>query len=456
MDPLAMSEQGQLPNLPAIEERAPEERDEGSGKARVSQVDREQVTWRMTHLDELLPAYHPARTVWAFVQELDLSEYLGAVRSVQGRAGRPAIDPAILLALWLYGISKGVGSARELERLTKEHDAYRWLCGGVSVNYHTLSDFRNGEAKLDQLLTTWLATLMKTGVLKLERVSQDGMRVRASAGASSYRRRERLEDYLKDAAAQIARVEHEGKHESAKEAAEQTAREEAAGKRAAREREARVKQALKLLPEAEKALEGRTDRKKPPEARASTTDPEARVMKMADGGYRPAFNVQLACDAASQMVLAVGVTNLGSDMNQLPPMLDQLQKRFGELPKELLCDGGYPSQASLEAAYSLGVDVYAPVPKPRDGRDRYAPRSDDSEARRAWRERMARDESRELYKLRAATIEWVNACFRRSGLTAFLVRGLSKARAMALLMALSHNLFRAQALGLDQATASAA
>jgi transposase len=453
---LAMTEQGQFPNLPPIDERVPLEEEGASGKARVLRADRRQGRWQVTPLDEVLPAYHPVRTVWAFVESLDLSEYLAAVRSVEGRAGRPAIDPAILLGLWLYGISQGVGSARELERLTKEHDAYRWLCGGVSVNYHTLSDFRNGEAKLDQLLTKWLASLTKAGVLKLERVSQDGMRVRASAGASSFRRRERLQDYLLDAAAQIERLKSESGTEGAGEAAQRTARQEAAQKRAARERHAQVKRALQLLGEAEKALEGRTDKKKPPEARTSTTDPEARVMKMADGGFRPAFNAQVACDTDSRLVVGVDVVNVGSDMSQIPPMLDQLRRCFGKLPQELLCDGGYPSKGSLEAAHTLGVDVYSPVPKPPHGGDRYAPRADDSEARAAWRERMSRDEAKALYKLRAATIEWVNACFRRSGLTAFLVRGLSKARAVLLLIALSHNLFRLEAMKLEAATASAA
>ena len=258
----------------------------------------------------MLRADHPARTVWAFVEELDLSEYTSAVRAVEGHAGRPAIDPAILLSLWLYGISKGVGSARELERLTTEHDAYRWLCGGVSVNYHTLSDFRNGEAKLDRLLGRWLASLMQTGVLKLERVSQDGMRVRASAGASSFGRRETLNDHLREAEGQIERLKRESEgHPSAESAARahRSAREAAAQGRAARERSARVKRALALLPEAEKALQRRTDRRKPGEARTSSTDPEARVMKLTDGGFRPAYNAQVVCDAESLLVVGVDV-----------------------------------------------------------------------------------------------------------------------------------------------------
>lgn len=440
-----MTEQGQFPNLPMIDEAtASEATVAATGKARLLRADRQQVAFRLADLDGLLPANHPARTVWAFVEELDLSGYTNAVRAVEGHAGRPAIDPAILLGLWLYGLSKGVGSARELERLTTEHDAYRWLCGGVAVNYHTLSDFRNGEEHFEQLLTKSLASLMQAGVLKLERVSQDGMRVRASAGSSSFRRRETLDDHLREATAHLQRLKSEKPGEG--QVASHTVRETAARARAARERQARVKQALKLLPEAEKALQRRTVKNKPAEARVSTTDPEARVMKMADGGFRPAFNAQLACDAESRIVVGVDATSVGSDMGQIPPLLDQLEERFGMLPRELLCDGGYPSGKSLEAAYTRGVTVYAPVPKPRDERDRFAPREDDSEARAAWRTRMSTDEAKAIYKQRGATIEWVNASFRRSGLTAFRVRGLAKVRSVLLLMALSHNLFRAEAI----------
>ena len=453
-----MTEQGQFPDLPPnVEPR--ESKQAAIGKPRLQRAEREQGQWQVTRLDRLLRADHPARTVWAFVEELDLSEYTSAVRAVEGHAGRPAIDPAILLSLWLYGISKGVGSARELERLTTEHDAYRWLCGGVSVNYHTLSDFRNGEAKLDRLLGRWLASLMQTGVLKLERVSQDGMRVRASAGASSFGRRETLNDHLREAEGQIERLKRESEgHPSAESAARahRSAREAAAQGRAARERSARVKRALALLPEAEKALQRRTDRRKPGEARTSSTDPEARVMKLADGGFRPAYNAQVVCDAESLLVVGVDVGNVGSDMGLVPPMLDQLQECFGKLPKELLCDGGYPSQESLKVAHARGVTVYAPVPKARDERDRYAPRADDSEARAAWRKRMSTDEAKAIYKQRAATIEWVNACLRRFALTAFPVRGIAKARAVLLLTALAHNLFRVDGLRQKQALGTAA
>ncbi len=296
-------------------------------------------------------------------------------------------------------------------------------------------------------------------LLKLERVSQDGMRVRVSAGASSFGRRETLNDHLREAEGQIERLKHESEgHPSAESAARahRSAREAAAQGWAARERSARVKRALALLPEAEKALQRRTDRRKPGEARTSSTDPEARVMKLADGGFRPAYNAQVVCDAESLLVGGVDVGNVGSDMGLVPPMLDQLQECFAKLPKELLCDGGYPSRESLKVAHARGVTVYAPVPKARAERDRYAPRADDSEARAAWRKGMSTDEAKAIYKQRAATIEWVNACFRRFALTAFPVRGIAKARAVLLLTALAHNLFRVEGLRQKQALGTAA
>jgi transposase len=435
-----MAEQGQFPTFPAVVESAEREAP-AVVRPRLLRVDRQQGQWQVATLDQLLPEKHPARAVWTFVEGLDLSGYVLAVRAIEGHAGRPAIDPAILLGLWLFAVSEGVGSAREIERLTREHDAYRWLCGGISVNYHTLSDFRNQGDKLDELLTRSLAVLMKAGVLTLERVSQDGMRVRASAGAASFRQRESLERELRAAEAQVQRLKNEVEGKPA----DRPTRAQRAQERAAREREARVRKALALLPEAEATMARRN--KQGAAARTSTTDPEARVMKMADGGFRPAYNAQVSCDAATRIIVGVDAGNIGNDMAQLPPMLNQLEERLGMLPEAVLVDGGYPSQGSLDDAHKRGVTVYAPVQKPKDAdRDRYLPLPEDSEARAAWRQRMGTDEAKEIYKQRGSTIEWVNACLRRFGLRQLPVRGLAKVRAVLILCALAHNLFRVEAL----------
>lgn len=265
------------------------------------------------------------------------------------------------------------------------------------------------------------------------------MRVRASAGAASFHQRETLETHLRKARAHIEQLRDEALDTS------QSARQKAARARAARERAARVERALALLPEAEATLE----RCKEPaaKARVSTTDPEARVMKMADGGFRPALNVQVAADTATHLIVGVDVVNIGNDMGQLPPMLDQIEKRLGRLPKEMLVDGGFPSEGSLEAAHARGVTLYAPVQKPREPeRDRYLPRARDSEAKAQWRERRGTPEAKDIYKQRGSTAEWVNARLRRHSLSCFLVRGLDRARGVLVLAALAHNLFRVRTI----------
>lgn len=411
---VGMTEQGQFPGLPPTVERIAEE-PLAVGKPRLMRAQREQKRWLVASLDELLAQDHPARAVLAFVEGLDLSMLNEGVRAVEGRAGRPAIDPGVLLSLWLYGMSKGVSSARELDRLCDEHDAYRWLAGGVSVNYHTLSDFRNQGAAFDRLLTGMLAALTKEGILQLERVAQDGMRTRASAGAASFHGRTTLEAHRKAAEAQLKWLKEQA--ESGQSSL--SARQQKAQERAARERQERVQRALKLLPEAEKKVKQRKD-KEPGVARVSSTDPQARVMKMADGGFRPAYNAQMVSDAETQLIVAVDVVNLGSDMAQLPPLLTQLECRLGRLPREVLVDGGYASEGSIEDAHRRGVALYAPIQKPKDAlRNRYLPLPGDSPARARLRLRMGTAEAKVIYKERASTAECVNANLRRFGLRCF-------------------------------------
>jgi len=380
--------------------------------------------------------------VWEFVEGVDLGPLYAEIKAVEGHAGRPPIDPAILMALWLYATIEAVGSARAVARLCEEHDAYRWLCGGVSVNYHTLADFRVAHgAYLEQALTRSVAALMAEGLVTLHRVAQDGVRVRASAGAASFRRRPRLEAYLAEAAAQVDALRRELHDDPAATAR----RQEAAQRRAAEERRQRIAKALEHLPEVEaKKPAAERDR-----ARVSTTDPEARVMKMADGGFRPAFNSQLATDTATQLIVGVSANNVGSDLGQLAPMADQLRGRYGRAPAEMLVDGGFASHEDLLAVArpALGCTVYAPVPAPKDpGRAPHQPRPGDPETIARWRVRMGNEEAKTIYKERAATSECVNAIARNRGLRQFLVRGVQKVKAVLLWFALAHNLMRAVAL----------
>jgi transposase len=431
---------------------------------RLRRAERRQVELRAVSLDELLPAGHRARLVWAFVEKLDLGPLYAAIRAVEGRAGHPPADPRLLLALWLFATVEGVGSARELARLCEEHLAYQWLCGGVGMNHKTLNDFRLGHgAVLERLLVDGFAALLATGVASLDRVAQDGVRVRASAGAASFRRRATLEECRLTAEQRLAalRAELDADPGGA------SRRQAAARQRAALDRQRRVAAALAIaeqLHQRQEATarrrEARAARRKPPappaepaerepaaeparEPRVSTTDPEARVMKMADGGFRPAYNVQLATDTASGLIAAVAVDASGSDMGKLAPMSGRLAADYGIRPAEHLADGGFTRLDDITALAEAGSRVYAPPPKPRDPkRDPHAPLPDDPPEIAEWRRRMGTPEGKAIYKHRAATAECANAQLRNRGLIRLLVRGSAKVKAVVLLHALTHNMAR--------------
>jgi transposase len=429
--------------------------------ARVLEPNRKQLELRPVDLESLLPQGHRARIVWGFVIGQDLQALYAGIKAIVGGPGRPAIAPEILYALWLFATVEGVGSARRLEQLTQIHDAYRWICGGVQVNYHTLADFRSqsGEA-LDGLLSANIASLIDAGVVKLKRVAQDGMRVRASAGAASFRRKEKLEGYLDAAQKRVETL----KAKLDEDPGAESRRSKAAQERAAREQKARIEAALERLPE----LAGIKKRQGKPaeDARSSTTDADATVMKMGDGGYRPAYNVQFGSDADSRVIISVDVVTAGSDMAQLAPMVTQVAQRCGATPENWLVDGGYPAHDQIDAVAAV-TRVIAPVPQPKTPRqdkpvageqknaeaapdavesaspvDRYQRKPVDSEAVGDWRERMRGDEMKALYKERASVAECVNAQARNRNLVLLPVRGLKKVKAVVCLYALAHNLMR--------------
>lgn len=406
-------------------------------KPRVREADRSQSRMVILDLETLIAEDDPARAVWSFVEHIDLSDLYGKIAAVEGGVGRPAIDPKILLALWLQATLDGVGSSRELARLCEQHVRYQWICGGVTPNYHTLSDFRSNSASvLDRILTESVAVLLKEGLVKMNRVAQDGMRVRASAGASSFRRGSTLKELHRIAEEQVELL----REELEQDAGAGKRRQKAAEERAAADRLKRIERALEQMPEAEKRKQARNGKKKS-EARVSTTDPDARVMKMADGGFRPAFNVQYATDTESKCIIGVDVTNAGTDRKLAQPMLDRIEQRYDRIPSDLLVDGGYIHLEEIESITGRGCRVFTPPRKP--GTEDRTPtdiRARDSEAVASWRERMESDEGKAIYKERAATAELVNAQARNRGLGQFLVRGLERVRSVALLHALTQNL----------------
>lgn len=437
-------DKGEAEGQTAAEETAAQAR----GVPRLRVPHRDQVEMHYLSLDELLPADHAARAVWQCVNRLDLGRWLGEIKAVEGHVGRDATDPRLLLALWVLATLDGIAHARELDGLCLDYLPYKWLCGGVSVNYHLLSAFRSQNAAAwDDLLTQIVGSLLAAGLVTMQRVAQDGMKVRAHAGKGSFRRRATLEACLKEARQQVEilkRLADEPPTETTKQ--QRAARERTANERAERiEKALRECEALQRQREASAKKSGR----KAKEARASTTDPEARTMQFSDGGYRPGYNTQFATDTVSGIIVGVDVTNAGTDNEQMAPMLEQLESRYGRPPDEILVDGGFASLDAIEEVEKKSR-VYAP-PKEEDkqlqaGKDPYVPKKGDPLEVAAWRQRMGTAAAKTIYRLRCQTAEWVNAICRNRGLYQMPLRGQEKCRTVALLHAITHNLLTAEKL----------
>ncbi len=418
-------------------------------RARVKRPERTQIEWKPVALDQLLPSDHRARVVWAYVDSLDLRPLYEKIRAVEGHVGRDAVDPKILMALWMFATIEGVSSARQIARLCERDLAYMWICGGVGVNYHLLSDFRTAHGDfLDHLLTDTIATLLHEGLVTLELVAQDGMRVRANAGSSSFRRKKTLRQCQQQARQRVRELREESENEAKRDAS--NTRREAARRRAANERAQRVEKALeelaKLQEQKEKRKKGSGE-----QARCSTTDPEARNMKMGDGGYRPAYNVQFATDGELRMIVGVDVSNSGSDRGQMSSMHEKLGQRYGKLPGQYPVDCGFATKEDITTVEQRGTKVIAPVHGEEGmrerGKDPYARQRGDTDEVFAFRQRMATEEAKEVYKQRPSIAEFPNAECRNRGLHQFRVRGLEKVRAVTLWHAITFNFMRMINLG---------
>jgi len=436
--------------MPELFSDLPIERDARAtdpGEPRMREPVRDQIELRAVDLEALVAAEHSVRVIWAYVEQLDLRELEEAIRARTHTPGQAPVSPRLLLALWLYATSEGVGSARALARLCESHDVYRWLCGGVSVNYHGLADFRTAHPELlDRLLSENIASLSIAGVIDLDEVAQDGVRVRASAGTGSFRRRKKLHKELRKSQRLIRQL----KEEAVDDPQASSRRIVAANERAAREREARVTAALKKLAEieAERERRSKTNRKqveKQKEPRASTTDPDARVMKMADGGFRPAYNCQLSTAAGGQIVVVPEVKTVGSDRGLARPMLEGINRRHGRWPKRYLIDGGFNKNEDTEWAAGRGIKIYGPPSHSKHQRDPYGPRDNDGPGVAAWRARMKSPHGKSVYRRRAQA-ECINARFRNWGLQRFTVRGLRKVQTVLSWFALTNNVLTAHRL----------
>lgn len=403
-------------------------------KPRVAEPQRQQAVMRFEVPEDVLPPSHPARVLWDVVGTLDLGSFLRGAKAVEGTVGRKTLSPRMKLVLWLYAISRGIGSAREIARRVSSDDAYRWIVGDLKVGHHALSAFRvEHGAALDELMTDILASLMHKGVLSLDLVAQDGMRIRAAATAPSFRRRESLLECREQAALHLKATLAQADDPAF------TRAQQAARAAAARDFQRRVEEAIATVDELQRA---RRPSDKP--ARASTTDAEARVMKMADGGFRPAYNVRMATAGSPlggpRTIVGVQVSNVGSDMGAITPMLEELKERTGQLPRTLLADANHAAHACIRTAAAVGVEALVAVPaRSRNG----GALVDDDPALVAWRARMETDEAKQLYRARASLCELMNAHLRtHHGVERFLVRGLTKVTCVALLAAIASNLLQ--------------
>lgn len=447
-----MAEEGLFGELP---EQAGAKREAGVGAPRLWEPEREVIELRAMCLDGLIGADHPARLIWAYVLRLDLRELEDAIKAREGVPGHPAITPRLLLALWLYATSEGVVSARLLARLCERDDAYRWLCGGVGVNHRTLGEFRVGHGDLvNRLLAQSVTALAAEGLIDLDMLAQDG--VRASAGASSFRRRRRLEERIvevkvilaelaKEVESDPAQNEQRLRKRRAQRAAERLSRLEAAVAKVAEIEAQQPKRKPKESEPHAASPDGEApetkDGKRPKEPRASTTDPDARVVKMADGGFRPAYNMQIASIAGEQIIVAVDVSTSSSDRGLARPMLEKINAIYGTLPKQHLIDGGFTKNDDIEWAHGVNVAMLCPPIVNKHNTDPFAARDDDGPGVSAWRKRMDSAPGKATYRRRSIH-ECINARLRQWGLVQLTVRGRTKATIALTWHALTNNILQ--------------
>jgi transposase len=389
-------------------------------------------------LDDMVAPEHVVRDVWRFVEKLDLSRLLDAIRSREGKGGAPAFDPRVLLCLWLYATVDGVGSARRLSRLCEEHVVYRWIAGGLSINHHTLSDFRSCNGPLvERLLVASVVMLAQDGLVDLDSmtVAHDSTHVRACAGIGSMRGRPALEQALVAARERLESLARQGEGEDGRRTRSEAARERAAG-----ERVERLQEALGVMEE----MEARPLRERPGREqqapRVSTTDPQASLQRMANGGKNVAHNVQFTTETNTRAIVAVQVSPVASDTGTLAPAMENLERVQGALPGRVLADRGFFKYEDIGSLERRGCLVSMPDLYP--GAKRTSAHGDYRPEIAAWRKRMKNDEEKRTYRLRASTVEWSNACVRRQGLQQLTVRGRTKVLAVALLHALAHNMTR--------------
>src|SRR5271163_285002 len=320
-------------------------------RPRLVAVNRQQMVMRAVDVELLIEEDHSARSIWELVGRLDLSLYYAAIAAVEGRAGREHTDPQVLISLWLYAYSRGISSGREVARRCEYEPAFQWLCAPEPVSHRTLSGFRSDhQAALNDLFVQVLGMLSAEGLITLERVTLDGTKIKANAGGNTFRGREKIVAHLAAAREQVRVLNAQAEEEE-----KLTKRQAAAKRRAARQRASRLEAALR---EVERLQREKLHDRKTFVARASSTDPEAHVMRNGEGGTVPSYNVQLVTDTQHGLVVNVEATTDAIDYRQLHPALERCEKKLGRAPQQIVADGDYTNHASVQAAATHGVDFY--------------------------------------------------------------------------------------------------
>jgi transposase len=310
-------------------------------------INRQQMSWRAVDVERLIGEDHRARAIWALVGRMNLRRFYDGIESSAEEGGRPAIDPQLLISLWVYAYSEGIGSAREVARRCEYDPAFQWLTGLQEVNYHTLADFRvDKQQELDELFTQVLAALSKEGLITLEQVMQDGTKIKALASRRSYQREATIREHLERARKRVAEMGDPRSEEASPKVKQAQAR-------ARREQQERLESALQEL---QKLQERKSGEKAKSRARVSSSDPQARVMHHGDGGLSLSYNAQISADAANGLIVGVTVTQEANDSAQLLPAVDRIEQRLERKPQQIVADGGYTTRDNIEKMAGRGVD----------------------------------------------------------------------------------------------------
>lgn len=320
-----------------------------NAEPRLKKINRDQFILRPMNIEELVPADHEVRAIWELVGQMELSRYYKYIRSVEGKAGRDAHDPRLMICLWVYAYKEGICSGREITRLCDYHPGFQWLTAMTPINYHTMSDFRvNNKEALDELFAELLGMLSSEGLISLERVMHDGTKIKAQAGGDSFRRENRLKSHL-----EMAR-QHVESMGDPDETTEVNLRVKAAQERAAREKKEKLELALEELKKIRAAKQRKADEVN---ARASETDPEARIMKQGYGGYAPSYNAQISTDSQAGAIVGVGLSQSPSDASELIPAVERIEKNMGRPANEMVVDGGFTNRPNIMEMEKKKIDL---------------------------------------------------------------------------------------------------